>query len=352
MTDIFFSYKREDLEQITHFYNALERIGYNISWDQKIPPGQDWDTWIKGELGQSRAVVVFWTPNSIGTNNVQHEARIAHKDGKLIQVLLTPLEIKQYPLGLDSQQAIELAGWNGDASDPAWKKLLSAIEAKTTPGWVQNRLAALEAALKSERQNREMIETRANSLDAQMRIDAKSASDAIQELDAHVKDLTAQRQEIEDILAIEKKQSAELNEDLNGSRKRIEEAQRVIGSMALEREDLKAKKPDHSRIRMIAGLTLAIVMGNTLSYYTGSPFNNFTPWNSSLAPRNATTLTNEAGAILQADTIAKLTRDLAEQKNHTHTLHSEIRNLTKQRDDFKRQVDRFRVVTNETCLSP
>lgn len=130
MTDIFFSYSSKDRERVRPAQEALSALGYDVFWDQEVPPGQDWDTWIRGHLSQSRCVAVFWSRNSIGSSNVRHEATRAAEMGILIPILLDPLKAEQFPMGHYTIQGANLTSWDGDIRDPQWQKALAAIETK------------------------------------------------------------------------------------------------------------------------------------------------------------------------------------------------------------------------------
>ncbi len=40
MTGIFVSYAREDQERVKPIVNELEKHGWSVFWDRKIPPGK------------------------------------------------------------------------------------------------------------------------------------------------------------------------------------------------------------------------------------------------------------------------------------------------------------------------
>lgn len=155
MTDIFFSYSSKDRDRIGIAHKALTDRGFEVFWDLQVPAGVDWEFWIKARLEQSRCVIVFWTANSAASTNVRYEVNIAKKQGKLLQVLLEPLDEEHLPMGILAEQAVKLMDWRGQPADPEWVKLTSAVEEKATPQWLRqkaDRADALEVALKAERQ--------------------------------------------------------------------------------------------------------------------------------------------------------------------------------------------------------
>src|SRR5262249_45548758 len=147
MTDIFFSYSSVDRERVRPIHDALVAQGFQVFWDQQVPAGVDWDTWIRQHLANCKCAMVFWSSASIASRNVRHEATIADQEGKLIPVLLEPLNARQFPMGLYAQQAANLVDWNGDLNHEEWDKLRREFEAKLTPGWVRERIAELESQL-------------------------------------------------------------------------------------------------------------------------------------------------------------------------------------------------------------
>ena len=137
MTDIFFSYSSADRQRVRPVRDALAAQGFEVFWDQEVPTGLDWDSWIRQHLAKSKCAIAFWSTASVASKNVRHEARIADEQGKLIPVLLEPLTTQQFPMGLHAHQAANLAGWNGDLNDDEWCKLQREYEAKLMPPWVR-----------------------------------------------------------------------------------------------------------------------------------------------------------------------------------------------------------------------
>jgi hypothetical protein len=77
VTDIFFSYKSVNRDRVRPIRDAFAAEGFDVSWDQEVRVGVDWDSWIRQQLGRSRCAVVFWSTGSIASDNVRHEATIA-----------------------------------------------------------------------------------------------------------------------------------------------------------------------------------------------------------------------------------------------------------------------------------
>ena len=168
MTDIFFSYSSADRERVRPIRDALVAQGFEVFWDQQVPAGMDWDTWIRQHLTKSKCAMAFWSATSVSSDNVRHEATVAKQQGKLISVLLEPLTAEQFPMGLYAQQAANLSGWSGDYSHDEWRKFRREFEAKLTPLWVRRQIDEIEAELVGERTRREGAERRDRTMQAQI----------------------------------------------------------------------------------------------------------------------------------------------------------------------------------------
>ena len=121
MTDIFFSYSSKDRDRVRPIYEALTALDFDVFWDQQVPAGTDWDTWIKEKLASARSAVVFWSLSSVASDNVRHEATVAKTQGKLVLVMLDNLRVNQFPMGLFTTQAARLMDWTGNGDDAEWK---------------------------------------------------------------------------------------------------------------------------------------------------------------------------------------------------------------------------------------
>src|SRR4051794_38497299 len=47
MADIFFSYSSADRERVRPVRDAFVAHGFEVFWDQEVPPSRDWDSWIR-----------------------------------------------------------------------------------------------------------------------------------------------------------------------------------------------------------------------------------------------------------------------------------------------------------------
>lgn len=112
MSDIFISYASEDRNRAQSLAQALERKGWSVWWDQRIPTGRSFDQTIQEAVEGSKAVVVAWTKASVKSQWVKNEARKGLKRGILFQVML--LEEVEIPLEFEHLQSVQLMDWRPD----------------------------------------------------------------------------------------------------------------------------------------------------------------------------------------------------------------------------------------------
>src|SRR6516165_2849250 len=86
MADVFVSYARGDKARVAPLVAAIEAQGWSVWWDPSINPGEEFDRQIAAELKAAAAVLVVWTPNSVGSRWVRGEAREGADRGILVPV--------------------------------------------------------------------------------------------------------------------------------------------------------------------------------------------------------------------------------------------------------------------------
>jgi hypothetical protein len=138
MTDVFFSYSSKDRERVRPIRDALVAEGFEVFWDQEVPPGRNWDEWIRERLDTARCAIVFWSATSVKSDNVVHEATVAKNAGKLIPVLLDPIEAGQFPMGHYTTQGL-LWPARGDVG-ATLHRLREEVEAKAMRRWMRRKL--------------------------------------------------------------------------------------------------------------------------------------------------------------------------------------------------------------------
>jgi TIR domain len=208
------------------FHEALSALGFDVFWDQAVPAGTDWDTWIREKLAASRVVVLFWSSASVKSDNVRHEAIVARDEGKLVPVLLDELRVNQFPMGLFTTQAARLMAWSGSNVDAEWQNLLSQIEAKTIPPWIERKIARYQGELNAERKRREAAQAQEDASEAQLAKEINGQGELRREREKAVNEAVAARAELAGLkkaLSVAETQNAELHG-------RIAQAERVGGT--------------------------------------------------------------------------------------------------------------------------
>jgi formylglycine-generating enzyme required for sulfatase activity len=109
MSDIFISYSSEDKGRVQALARALERKGWSVWWDRRIPAGKSFDDVIHEALKAARSVVVVWTKTSVKSTWVKNESRSGLRRNILFPVML--LDEVEIPLEFEHLQAAHLMDW-------------------------------------------------------------------------------------------------------------------------------------------------------------------------------------------------------------------------------------------------
>ena len=126
MPDIFLSYNREDQAVARHFAEAFEREGFSVWWDVSLRSGEAYDKITEDALNDARAVVVLWSPRSVGSRWVRAEATEADRTNKFIPVMI---EDCKRPIMFELTQTAVLTNWLGDRHDKRWLAFLADVRA-------------------------------------------------------------------------------------------------------------------------------------------------------------------------------------------------------------------------------
>ncbi len=124
MTDIFVSYAREDAARIQPLIAGLERRGWSVFWDRRIPAGETWRSYIGTALEEARCVLVAWSRDSTGSSWVSEEAEDAKQRGVLVPVLLDDVAP---PRGFREIQTADLRRWTPGEASPEFDQLADDI---------------------------------------------------------------------------------------------------------------------------------------------------------------------------------------------------------------------------------
>ena len=129
MADVFLSYSSKDRAAAQRVQETLSARGIDVFWDQATPPGQDWDTWIRSKLANSKVAIVLWSRESVKSDNVRHEALVARKAKKLLPAMIDPIAAEDLPMGLYVVQATNLTDWR-NAESAGLARLVAEVESR------------------------------------------------------------------------------------------------------------------------------------------------------------------------------------------------------------------------------
>jgi hypothetical protein len=131
MSEVFVSYRRDDLAIVSRLVDALRSEGLIVWWDQDIPPNAPWEQTIEAQLSKADVVLVAWSVAAVASESVKAEARWARRHDRLLQVFIEPCEP---PLFFGERQGIDLDSWFGNPADASFQALLNAIRARDFRG--------------------------------------------------------------------------------------------------------------------------------------------------------------------------------------------------------------------------
>jgi len=126
MSDIFISYSSKDRARAEVLAGALERQGWSVWWDRRIPPGKQFSQVIKEAMDEARCVIVLWSKESVKSEWVQNEASEGARRKILVPALIEDVEI---PFEFRRIQAARLVDWEGRSPNPEFETLLEALSA-------------------------------------------------------------------------------------------------------------------------------------------------------------------------------------------------------------------------------
>jgi serine/threonine-protein kinase len=122
--DIFLSYSRDDQARAKLFAEAFVREGFDVWWDAGLRAGEAYDAVTERALREAKAVVVLWSPRSVESRWVRAEATLALRNRTLVPATI---EACDRPIMFELTHTAELAGWRGDAADPAFRGFIADI---------------------------------------------------------------------------------------------------------------------------------------------------------------------------------------------------------------------------------
>ena len=131
MSDVFVSYKAEDRARLRPLVDLLAGEGFSVWWDVHIGGGTNWQEELEEHLDSAKCVLVAWSKRSVGRGGhfVRDEARRAQRRGAYLPICIDEVEP---PLGFGEIQALSLDGWKDDPSDPRFRAVVAAVQARVS----------------------------------------------------------------------------------------------------------------------------------------------------------------------------------------------------------------------------
>ncbi|MEA3013222.1 MAG: hypothetical protein QOD42_1767 [Sphingomonadales bacterium] len=143
MSDVFISYSRENQEVVRRLAEAVKRLGYDVWWDDQLPPHLSYGDVISQKVGGAKAAIVVWSANAAQSEWVRAEADMARNQKKLIQ---TSIDGRDPPMPFNQLHYVSLADWDGSDDHPGWSKVKESLFALCGPPGAEAAIPAVAAA--------------------------------------------------------------------------------------------------------------------------------------------------------------------------------------------------------------
>jgi hypothetical protein len=124
MSEVFISYKREDMARVETLTALLLDLELSVWFDAGIEVGADWERRIYEQIDQCRAMIVCWSFAAVSSHWVVREAQSGLDRGILVPVMLHPCALVP---PFDTLQAADLTNWDGAPDHPEAQKALARL---------------------------------------------------------------------------------------------------------------------------------------------------------------------------------------------------------------------------------
>jgi cell division septation protein DedD len=126
VSEVFISYSRDNQEVVRRLAEAVKALGYDVWWDDQLPPHLAYGDVISQNVGGAKAAIVVRSANAAASEWVRAEADMARNQKKLIQ---TTIDGAEPPMPFNQLHYVSLADWNGEADHPGWTKVRESLVA-------------------------------------------------------------------------------------------------------------------------------------------------------------------------------------------------------------------------------
>ncbi len=124
MVDVFISYSRADKAAVSHLAQRIEAEGYDVWWDEELPPHKSYGDVISDKIAAAKAAIVVWSPAAAASEWVRAEADMARNQKKLIQTALGDI---MPPLPFNQIQFADIGDWQGEDDHSGWRKVKASL---------------------------------------------------------------------------------------------------------------------------------------------------------------------------------------------------------------------------------
>ena len=124
LMDVFLSYARPTASTARAITDGLRAAGRSVWLDDELSSHRAYADEIAEQLDAAAAVIVIWSEAAVGSQWVRSEADRARRKGTLAQLRIDNASL---PMPFDQIQCLDLGGWTGERSAPAWLKLLDNV---------------------------------------------------------------------------------------------------------------------------------------------------------------------------------------------------------------------------------
>ncbi|MGO8954046.1 MAG: TIR domain-containing protein [Rhodomicrobium sp.] len=112
MADVFISYARQDRQIAADLAYKLEAEGWSVWWDQDLIAERRHLPEIDGQIAQAGVVLCIWTENSVRSEWVLDEARLARASRKLIPIKVPGLAYNEIPFGFQDINTADVGNFD------------------------------------------------------------------------------------------------------------------------------------------------------------------------------------------------------------------------------------------------
>jgi len=124
VSDVFISYKREDMARVETLYALLLDLDVPVWFDAGIDVGAEWERRIYEQIAKAQAVIVCWSFAAVSSHWVVREAQIGLERNMLVPVMIHPCSLIA---PFDALQSADLTQWDGAPDHPEVQKVLTKL---------------------------------------------------------------------------------------------------------------------------------------------------------------------------------------------------------------------------------